>query len=268
MNLNLDNLIGWSPTANHTVNNSDRGCGLRPCTSERLPDDLFIGTESLCISEEGIISNIVEWFRKKKAEREARRKAESKRQWQAWINESFGDYLDWLESIDPKRLNSKEIDVYRYEDLFNIVKATIKVSSEFEKIDPLKYTSMVQLLAKIRSALTGQKNFYLDESDDLNFDPKASRPTVMFKSSKWSSLPAVKTLQTETLKMDELDWKVYDLQDRIVSEFNTKLKDSSDPKVRDIRKCCICWLNFTDFISNMELGTVKAIVSSMNNIHY
>lgn len=251
---------------NKTTKDSSFDTNMQSVTSERIPDDLFIGTESLYISEEGIISNIIDWFRKKQKEREERRRAQQKQEWQSGINSVFEGYYDWLGSLDPKRLASKEIDAYKYEGILSLVQAITKATQGFLNLDPLKYTSLVKLIAAIRSNLAGQKNFYLDESDDLTFEVNVARPATKFKSSKWSSEQAVKRLQSQVIQMDELGWKLDDMAIRIVNEYNTKLRKSDDREMRDVRKCAVCWLNFTDLVSNQEITTVKAICSTLNNM--
>lgn len=264
IDLHLNDILDRSQNTDAVLRGSRKG--LEACTSEHVPDELFIGTESLYLSEEGIIANIVDWFRRKRAEREARRKAKQKAEWQSSINQVFNSYYDWLGSIDPARMKTKEIDAYKYEDILALVNAIIKVTQGFKTIDPLKYTSMVDLIGKIRSILSGQKNFYLDKNDDLNFEPKVSYPVVKFNTSKWSQEAAVKKLQDLVIQMDNLDWELNDMGDRIVNEYNTKMKNDNSSKTRDIRKCAVCWLNFTELVSNQEISTIKAICSTLNNM--
>lgn len=260
IDLHLDDILNKSTKA------SSFDAQMQTVTSERVPDDLFLGTESLYISEEGIISNLIEWFRKKQKERAERRRAQQKQYWQNGINQTFEGYYKWLDSLDPKRLAERETDPYKYEDIQALVLAISKVTQGFCSIDPLKYTSMVKLLATIRTTLNGQKNFYLDKNDDLTFDPRVSRPVVKFKSSKWSSEQAVKRMQTIVLQMDDLGWKLDDTGNRVVNEYNTKLRTSNDSSLRDIRNCVVCWVNFSDLVSNQNINTVKAICSTLNNM--
>ena len=252
------------PFPHYQINVKDNS--IYTVTSDRIPDELFIGTESLYISEEGIISNLIEWFRKKQKERAERRRAQQRQNWQNGINRTFEGYYDWLNSLDPKRLAEKETDPYKYEDIQALVLATTKVTQGFVGIDPLKHTSMVKLLTTIRTILNGQKNFYLDKNDDLTFDPRVARPVVKFKSSKWSSEQAVKRMQSIVLQMDDISWKLDDAGNRVVNEYNTKLRTSNDSTVRDIRKCAVCWLNFSDLVVRQEINTVRAICSTLNNM--
>lgn len=260
IDLHLDDIL------NKTTNDPSFDVRMQTVTSDRIPDELFIGTESLYISEEGIISNLIEWFRKKQKERAERRRAQQKQNWQNGINQTFEGYYDWLNSLDPKRLAEKETDPYKYEDIQALVLATTKVTQGFVGIDPLKHTSMVKLLATIRTILNGQKNFYLDKNDDLTFDPRVARPVVKFKSSKWSSEQAVKRMQSIVLQMDDISWKLDDAGNRVVNEYNTKLRTSNDSTVRDIRKCAVCWLNFSDLVVRQEISTVRATCSTLNNM--
>ncbi len=260
IDLHLDDIL------NKTTNDPSFDVRMQTVTSDRIPDELFIGTESLYISEEGIISNIIEWFRKKQKERAERRRAQQKQYWQNGINRAFEGYYRWLDSLDPKRLAERETDPYRYEDIQTLVLAISKVTQGFVGIDPLKYTSMVKLIATIRTILNGQKNFYLDKNDDLTFEPRVSHPVVKFKSSKWSSEQAVKRMQSIVLQMDDIGWKLDDAGVRVVNEYNTKIRTSGDSGVRDIRKCAVCWLNFSDLIVRQEINTVKAICRTLNNM--
>lgn len=72
IDLHLDDIL------NKTTNDPSFDVRMQTVTSDRIPDELFIGTESLYISEEGIISNLIEWFRKKQKERAERRRAQQK----------------------------------------------------------------------------------------------------------------------------------------------------------------------------------------------
>ena len=260
IDLHLDDIL------NKSTKDSSFCVQLQPTTSNRIPNDLFIGKESLYVSEEGIISNIIEWFRKKREAREARRKEQQMRDWQNDINQTFDGYYDWLDSIDPKYLAKKEIDAYKYEDIYALVASISKVSQGFIGLDPLKYSSMLKLLSNIRSILNGQKQFYLDKSDDLIFQPDVSQPTVLFKTSKWSSEQAVKRLQSIVIQMDNFGWKLDDASQRVVNEYNAQVNNADDSQLRDIRKCVICWLNFTDLISSQEINIVKAVCSTLNNM--
>nr|DAG42960.1 MAG TPA: voltage-dependent L-type calcium channel subunit protein [Bacteriophage sp.] len=103
IDLHLDDIL------NKSTKDSSFCVQLQPTTSNRIPNDLFIGKESLYVSEEGIISNIIEWFRKKREAREARRKEQQMRDWQNDINQTFDGYYDWLDSIDPKYLAKKKL---------------------------------------------------------------------------------------------------------------------------------------------------------------
>lgn len=260
IDLHLDDILNKSTKA------ASFDAQIQAVTSERVPDDLFLGTESLYISEEGIISNIIEWFRKKREAREARRKEQEMRDWQGSINQTFDAYYDWLGSVDPNYVAVKEIDAYRYEDIYTLVLSISKVTQGFIGIDPLKYNSMIKLLSSIRSILSGQKCFYLDNNDDLNFSTDVSQPTVLFKTSKWCSEQAVKRLQSIVIQMDSFGWKLDDMSQRIVYEYNARVDTSTESQLRDIRKCVVCWLNFTDLVSSQEISTVKAICSTLNNM--
>ena len=83
IDLHLDDIL------NKTTNDPSFDVRMQTVTSDRIPDELFIGTESLYISEEGIISNLIEWFRKKQKERAERRRAQQKQNWQNGINQTF-----------------------------------------------------------------------------------------------------------------------------------------------------------------------------------
>lgn len=54
IDLHLDDIL------NKTTNDPSFDVRMQTVTSDRIPDELFIGTESLYISEEGIISNLIE----------------------------------------------------------------------------------------------------------------------------------------------------------------------------------------------------------------
>lgn len=43
-------------------------------------------------------------------------------------------------------------------------------------------------------------------------------------------------------------------------------KTTNDSTVRDIRKCAVCWLNFSDLVARQEINTVRAICSTLNNM--
>ena len=77
MKFNFDVLSDSQPVATDSLivsdNYSVEGCD--------LPISFYEGD----ISQEGWISNIVEWFRKKREEAKARKKAMEKRQWQEYL---------------------------------------------------------------------------------------------------------------------------------------------------------------------------------------
>lgn len=43
-------------------------------------------------------------------------------------------------------------------------------------------------------------------------------------------------------------------------------KTTNDSAVRDIRKCAVCWLNFSDLVVRQEINTVRTICSTLNNM--
>ena len=262
MDLNLDRFEAEPTINNGSIFIPNRGMySVEGCD---LPIEFYDGE----ISEEGWISNIVEWFRKKREEARARRKAMEKQQWQNYLEACFYGYADRIESMPKDRLAAKEVSTYKYDECVKQCENTAAIIKAFLSMKPISEKSFISFLKQIETKVKPYKPtiVYNKEDDSVVYNYLQNRKVVKLKGSKWDNPAAVKALYNKVMVMDELYYQWDEVIERVVAEYNAWAKDKPRSQWEVARKCLVCWCSYSSGAANLEAATCKQLIANMNSI--
>ncbi len=257
-------------TAKSVVIDMDQAC-LNDTRSRLSYEALGMGeqittADYLEISEEGIIGNIIDWFKRKSEERAKKKYEKAKAEWQSYIGGTVDRFIDYVESLDPKRAAAKEVTVNKYDEMIIHFQATKQVLEAFISIDPMKYRSAIELEKAIKSKVATQKYFKVSEGT-FRWSVIGDRKLMKFKGSKYDTVSSLKTLKTKLMEMDEAWYAADRKETEIINRFNTWMNsEKDDAVVRDCRKCVVMWINYLDLPFGVEAHLAKLNCANLNSM--